>query len=99
MPRPRKTDGYSRGRPWRRLVAVVIREEPICWLRFKGCTIASSTGDHVIPVKIAPHLALTRSNIRGACAHCNYTRGAKPVAAIRHLMHHVEPRTIVDFFA
>jgi 5-methylcytosine-specific restriction endonuclease McrA len=62
---------------WQRLRLQVLREEPRCWLRLPGCTGASTTADHVIPVSERPDLALVRSNVRGACAHCNYSRGAR----------------------
>lgn len=69
---PRKTQA------WRRLSAQVAREEPRCWLGLEGCTRVSTTGDHVMPVKTHPHLALVRSNVRGACLHCNQKRRNKP---------------------
>jgi 5-methylcytosine-specific restriction endonuclease McrA len=67
--------GDPRGtQAWRRLSARVAAEEPICWLRLPGCTTRSTTGDHVKPVSTHPHLALDRTNVRGACAHCNKKR-------------------------
>jgi hypothetical protein len=48
----------------------------VCWLQIPGvCTHRSTSGDHVIPIKYRPDLALTRSNIRGACGPCNRKRG------------------------
>src|SRR4051794_10040219 len=67
---------------WRKLAKQVAREEPVCWLQFEGCTGASTTGDHVIPVVVRPDLALVRSNVRGACSACNYKRGNLPVSAL-----------------
>jgi 5-methylcytosine-specific restriction endonuclease McrA len=69
-------------RAWRRLVAQVIREEPRCWLQLDGCTHASTTGDHVIPVTERPDLALIRANVHGACASCNQKRGNLPITAL-----------------
>lgn len=66
---------------WRKLAAQVVAEEPTCWLQLDGCTRLSTTGDHIYSVATHPHLALTRSNIRGACASCNRVRGAYPVGA------------------
>ena len=57
-----------RGRPWRRLRAQVLREEPVC--RYCGIR-ASTVADHVLPLSQYPHLAMTRSNVTGACAWCN----------------------------
>lgn len=67
----------SRGstRAWRKLRARVIREEPTCRLRLTGCTRTSTTADHIIPRSKRPDLTMVRSNLRGACAHCNYSRG------------------------
>lgn len=54
----------------------------MCWLQLPGCTLVSTTGDHVIPVDEAPHLALVRANVRGACSHCNYARGKRALEAL-----------------
>lgn len=70
---------------WRRLAKQVIREEPVCWLQLPGCTKISTTADHIIPLIIAPQLALMRSNCRGACKRCNYRRGNTPVELIDQL--------------
>lgn len=64
-------------RAWRRLRTQVIKEEPTCRIQLPGCTHISTTADHIIPVSIRPELELVRANCRGACAHCNYKRGAK----------------------
>lgn len=70
-------------RAWRTLRDQVIREEPVCWLRLEGCTVRSTTGDHIIGVAERPDLALVRTNVRGACAPCNRTRNSLPVSALR----------------
>lgn len=67
---------------WRKLAKQVAREEPVCWLQLDGCTGASTTGDHVIPVVDRPDLALVRSNVHGACSPCNYKRGNLPIGAL-----------------
>lgn len=77
IPDPRSTA------TWRKLAKQVAHEEPHCWLRFDGCTGTSTTGDHIIPVTVRPDLALVRSNVRGACAPCNYARRNLPVTALR----------------
>lgn len=64
-------------RAWRKLRAQVIAEEPWCQLRLPGiCTGVSTTADHIIEVDRCPDLAMERSNLRGACAPCNYASGA-----------------------
>lgn len=70
-------------RAWRRLKDQVVREEPHCWLKLEGCTGASTTGDHVIPVTVRPELGLVRSNVHGACASCNDKRGTLPIEALQ----------------
>lgn len=65
------------GRPWRRLREQVLREEPWCQIRGPKCTGTSTTVDHAVPLSVAPHLAHVRSNLRGACAACNYRGGAR----------------------
>lgn len=64
-------------RAWRALRARVIAEEPTCWLKLPGCTQVSTTADHVLPFVDRPDLAMSRANLRGACAPCNYRRGRK----------------------
>lgn len=54
----------------------------MCWLRLPGCTLKSTTADHVIPWIQAPHLAMVRANLHGACFHCNSSRGSKPISAM-----------------
>lgn len=77
IPDPRSTQA------WRKLAKQVATEEPTCWLRFEGCTIRSTTGDHVIPVTDRPDLALERANVHGACSSCNYKRGNLPIESLR----------------
>jgi 5-methylcytosine-specific restriction endonuclease McrA len=71
-------------RAWRKLRDQVIAEEPLCWLAFPHiCTRVSTTGDHIEPVTQRPDLALTRSNIRGACQPCNTARRNTPASMLR----------------
>ena len=68
---------------WRRMAKQAAVDEPLCWLGLQGCTLISTTGDHVIPVVDAPDLALVRSNVRGACRPCNEKRGNLAVHELR----------------
>ncbi|HEU4598855.1 MAG TPA: hypothetical protein VFS26_03850 [Solirubrobacterales bacterium] len=70
-------------RAWAKLSKQVAREEPVCWLQLPGCTHWSTTADHVIPFKLRPDLCMVRSNLRGACEHCNKSRQAKPPPVAR----------------
>lgn len=72
-------------RAWRALRDRVISEEPLCWLRLEGCTLVSTTADHVTPFRERPDLAMLRGNLRGACLHCNSSRQdrAKPEPAAK----------------
>lgn len=66
-------------RAWRRLRDQVVAEEPTCRLKFAGiCTLVSTTADHIKPVTTHPELALSRSNLRGACGPCNEARRNVP---------------------
>jgi 5-methylcytosine-specific restriction endonuclease McrA len=62
-------------RRWRVIRDRVVREEPLCRLRLPGCTIISTTADHIRPRKLYPQLTYERSNLRGACRQCNMRRG------------------------
>lgn len=64
-------------RAWRALRDQVVREEPECRLQLPGCTVTSTTADHVQHVKTHPELAMERTNLRGSCAPCNLKRNAK----------------------
>ena len=71
---------------WRQLSKRVANEEPVCWLQLPGiCTQRSTSGDHVIPVKYRPDLALVRSNIHGACGPCNRKRGELTMEQLREI--------------
>jgi 5-methylcytosine-specific restriction endonuclease McrA len=70
---------------WRQLAKQTITEEPLCWLRLPGCTVRSTTADHIYPVTVRPELALVRANTRGACRSCNYRRGNTPANQLDHL--------------
>jgi 5-methylcytosine-specific restriction endonuclease McrA len=85
-------------RAWRRLRARVIRQEPVCKLRFPGiCTGASTTADHIVSVTAHPELALVRSNVRGACVACNEARGSMPDELIRYGQRELPPAALDVF--
>lgn len=71
---------------WQRLRAQVLAEELTCHLCGGPYP---DTVDHLIPIVVAPHLALERSNVRAAhgrkTRQCpgNYGRKAKPLAPRR----------------
>jgi 5-methylcytosine-specific restriction endonuclease McrA len=67
---------------WKTLARQVVRAEPICWLQLPGCTVRSTTADHIIPVSQRPDLMLVRANCRGACRHCNTQRHSLPVSQL-----------------
>lgn len=95
----RRSTGQLNHRAWRRLRDQVVREEPLCQLRLEGCTIWSQTGDHIFPVRYRPDLKFVRSNVRGACHHCNRRRGVLPlaVAAAADRQKH-PPAKALEFF-
>ena len=69
-------------RPWRRLRDRVLREEPVCRVHLEGCTIVSTTVNHIVPKAIAPELVMVRSNCQGACKPCNLKLGKKSRAQV-----------------
>jgi 5-methylcytosine-specific restriction endonuclease McrA len=84
--------------PWRKLRDRVIREEPICRIQLLGCTGYSTTADHIIPRSVRPDLILVRSNLRGACQHCNSARG-NAMRAPRPVVRPRKPRQVEAFFS
>ncbi|MEN4420648.1 MULTISPECIES: HNH endonuclease signature motif containing protein [Mycobacteroides] len=84
----RSKNGDIHNRHWRKLRAQVLAEEPFCQIKGPGCTYTSTTVDHIIPRAHRPDLTMERSNLRGACKHCNYSAGAtarKPQAPAKAL--------------
>ena len=63
------------GAVWNRLRAEVLRAQPVCSVL--GCYEFSTTVDHIIPLKHAPHLGLERSNLQGMCGRHNASKGAR----------------------
>ena len=58
-----------------RMREIVLAEEPICQLRFPGCTTIATTADHILPRVHGGPTVL--GNLRASCAHCNMSRGAR----------------------
>lgn len=101
MIRPHESSSInSRGgsRAWRRMVAQVVREEPLCRLRLYGCTIRSTTADHIIPKKYRPDLAMVRANLRGSCVNCNLKRGTKTPRQMAAMRQSQKPARALAFF-
>lgn len=72
-----------RTRAWRKLRDQVVEQEPDCRLGYADiCTGKSETADHIEHVETHPHLALERSNLRGACSACNWHRGKRTDAQV-----------------
>ena len=93
------TRALYRRNAWKTLALQVVREEPICWLRLPGCTIRSTTADHIIPVSRRPDLLLVRANCRGACRSCNTRRHSLPVSqlpALRGRRHRAPALALFD---
>jgi len=72
----------SRGRPWTRTrAAILARDHHLCQMRGPRCTIIATTVDHIIPKQ---HGGTDHpSNLRAACAACNYRGGARITNARR----------------
>lgn len=66
-------DPFYYSKPWRRMRAIVLREEPFCWC---GCGQPSNTVDHKKERATHPELELVRSNLRGAFRNCHNRRTA-----------------------
>ena len=93
------TRALYRRNAWKTLARQVVRDEPLCWLRLPGCTIRSTSADHIVPLTVAPQLALVRSNCRGACRSCNTKRHSLPVSqlpALRGRRHRAPALALFD---
>jgi 5-methylcytosine-specific restriction endonuclease McrA len=94
----------SRGgsRRWSKITAEFCAVNPVCWLRFPGCTVRATTIDHYHPRKYRPDLAEVPSNFRPACGYCNRARGTTPPWRIDKLRAELEakarPARALGFF-
>ena len=61
---------------WRKLSLAVTRGATGC--HWCGARAVELTGDHVTPVRAAPHLALDPSNVVAACRSCQERRKLRP---------------------
>ena len=94
-----RSSGQLNHRRWRNLRDRVVREEPYCTLRLPGCTLVSTTGDHIIPVSMRPDLKFDRANVRGSCWSCNNRRGNEPLGVVRaRLSRRTVPAPALGFF-
>ena len=60
--------GVYYSRAWRSLRDQVLSEEPLC----RNCRgLGPFQVDHIIPLTVAPRLALTRSNLQALCEPCH----------------------------
>ena len=69
---------------WRRLRKQVLAQESDCWICGRPVDFDAKpwmpwapNADHIIPVELAPHLALERSNVRLAHRACNSTKRSR----------------------
>ena len=72
-------------RQWSRMVAEVVKQQPVCWLRLPGCTMRATTADHYFPRKTHPQFGEEMWNLRGACRWCNEHRKDTPPHRIGQL--------------
>lgn len=100
--KPRPISDLRRHRAFRKLTVQVCREEPLCWLRLPGCTLKSTTADHLVPYSKRPDLGMVRGNLRGACRSCNMRRKDTPLwklAELRaKLIREAQRPRALDFF-
>jgi 5-methylcytosine-specific restriction endonuclease McrA len=61
---------------WKRLSRAVIAEAVRCF--YCGATGVVLTGDHVEPIRVAPHRALDETNVVAACRSCQTRRARNP---------------------
>lgn len=72
------------GRKAQELTRLCLAEKGIvCRLQLPGCTQLATTADHIVPQsKGGPHELW---NLQPACAHCNSSRGNRPIRPRRSL--------------
>lgn len=53
----------------------VLREEPTCRYRYRGCTVQSTVCDHIVPRSQGG--SDYRSNLAGCCRHCHAVKSQR----------------------
>lgn len=90
MPKPPGRGGAA----WVALCKRVRREEPCC--RYCGVELLHDvplghpdrfTVDHIVPISLAPELALVRANLAGCCHRDNVAKGGRTVEQWRTAEH------------
>ncbi len=78
-----KRTGWGRGstRKSRATREIVLRNHPVCYLRYPGCTIVATEDEHVLPRAQGGSDAL--SNRKGACHHCHQIKTQREAAQAR----------------
>lgn len=65
--------GYASG--WPKIRAAVLRDNPLCQIRYPGiCTVVATEVDHIVPIHQRPGLRLEPSNLQAACKQCNVAK-------------------------
>jgi 5-methylcytosine-specific restriction endonuclease McrA len=71
----KKTDPFYHSPLWRKLRAVVLAEDPLCYYcLLSGLRRLATIGDHFRPRKIYPELSLDKTNIKGSCDNHHNTK-------------------------
>jgi 5-methylcytosine-specific restriction protein A len=74
----RSSWGRGSTRQSRKQRAIVLADNPTCYLRYPGCIGVATEDDHVIPISQGGSDDLT--NRSGACAHCHRIKSQREAA-------------------
>lgn len=69
----------------------ILKRDPVCYLRFPGCTDASTVEDHVIPLSQGGD-RWSYSNRRGACTSCHNIKTQQEAQAARKTRTRTTPK-------
>ncbi len=72
-PKDNLTAAERFGPGWAKISRRVVARDKVCQLRLAGCTGIATTADHIVPRSKGGGNEM--SNLRGACRHCNSSRG------------------------
>jgi 5-methylcytosine-specific restriction endonuclease McrA len=73
----KKTDPFYHSPSWRKLRALILSIDPLCYYcTLKGIIRLATIGDHFRPRKLYPELALVQENIKPCCDHCHNVKRA-----------------------